>query len=86
MLVERGRITLRQKLGAWRQELLEAGLTEIPVDGAIGIHAVSLAGYPADPADRIIAATAAIRGATLMTADEAILAWRGDLLRRDARR
>ncbi len=85
MLLERRRVTLRQPLGAWRIELLEAGLMEIPVDGRIGMHAVSLRNFPADPADRLIAATAALHGGELVTADEGILAWSGDLMRRDAR-
>ena len=45
---------------------------EIAVDGGIGIHAVGLADFHADPADRLIVATA-LRGHILATADEKIL-------------
>jgi PIN domain nuclease of toxin-antitoxin system len=39
-----------------------------------------------DPADRIIAATANVHGATLLTADDRLLDWPGRLARHDARR
>ena len=37
------------------------GLIEIPVDGDIAIRANTLSDFPADPADRIIVATAHVR-------------------------
>jgi PIN domain nuclease of toxin-antitoxin system len=37
-----------------------------------------------DPADRLIVATAIVHGATLMTADRALLRWRHPLPRQDA--
>ena len=40
MLAERRRISLRQPLSAWRRELLESGLGEIPVAGRIGLPAI----------------------------------------------
>ena len=61
------------------------GLVEIPVDGDIGIRANRLDDFHADPADRIIVATA-LGGHTLVTADSRILQWGGDLRRVDARR
>ncbi len=85
MLQERQRIRLHQPLSAWRAELLESGLIEIAIDGQIGILDGSLPDFHADPADRLIAATAAMHRATLCTADERILGWSGDLLRHDAR-
>ena len=85
MLQEKGRINLLSDVGSWRMGLLEDGLTEIPVDGEIGIRANGLANFHADPADRIIVATA-LRGHRLITADERILAWTGNLDRLDARR
>ena len=73
MLVQRGRVTVRQPLAAWRDDLLASGLLEIPVDGAIGMYAVALESFPADPADRMIAATAHHHSYTLLTADQRIL-------------
>lgn len=81
MLAERGRIRLGQNLTAWRLELLRSGLSELPVDGEIGILAASLPDAPADPADRIIIATAARQAARLVTADQRILDWPGQLRR-----
>ena len=43
-------------------------------------------GRDGDPIDRLIVATALERGATLVTADEWLLGWRGTLERHDARR
>lgn len=39
-----------------------------------------------DPFDRIIVATALVEGAILLTADQSLLAWPGELRRLDARR
>jgi len=85
MLHEKGRLRLRQPLPAWRSELLDAGLVEIPVTGEIGIAAATLPDFHPDPADRLIAATASIRRAKLITADERVLEWDGPLLSQDAR-
>ena len=85
MLITKGRLDAPEDVSAWRHELLEQGLVEIPVDGEIGIRANSLQDFHADPADRIIVATA-LDGHRLVTADERILDWSGDLDRLDARR
>jgi PIN domain nuclease of toxin-antitoxin system len=84
MLRAKGRLDFPEDVGAWRRELLSQGLIEIPVDGEIGIRANALPGFHADPADRIIVATA-LGGHQLVTADERILAWSGNLDRLDAR-
>ena len=84
-LQARGRIMLPMAADTWRVQLLDAGLIEFPVDGVTGIRAVQLNGLPEDPADRLIAATAIQHRAELMTADDAILAWKHPLVRRDAR-
>lgn len=39
MLAQKGRIRTSLDLGGWRQDLLNAGLIELPVDGATGIEA-----------------------------------------------
>ena len=84
MLRAKGRISFPEDVGRWRLEQLAQGLIEIPVDGDIGIRASTLADFHADPADRIIVATA-MSGHRLVTADERILAWGGTLDRLDAR-
>lgn len=85
LLHDKGRMTLLEDVGAWRARLMSDGLVEIPVDGDIGIRANRLDDFHADPADRIIVATA-LGGHTLVTADSRILQWGGDLRRVDARR
>ena len=84
MLQAKGRIIYPEDVGVWRREQLRQGLIEIPVDGEIGIRANTLADFHADPADRLIVATA-LQGHDLVTADERILNWPGPLQRQDAR-
>ncbi len=84
MLLAKERLDFPENTATWRRELLEEGLIEIPVDGDIGIRANALPDFHADPADRIIVATA-LSGHRLVTADERILAWGGRLDRLDAR-
>jgi len=85
MLEQRGRLALARSVVAWRGALLAAGVRELPLTGDIGARAVELDGLHADPADRFILATALAEGATLVTADERLLTWRGPLQRVDAR-
>ncbi len=84
MLLDKGRITLPDNIVPWRTNLLANYLTEIPLDGQIGIRANNLPNFHPDPADRIIVATA-LEGHRLLTADELILNWTGSLDRLDAR-
>lgn len=84
MLHEKGRMDLGQDVRAWRTRLLEDGLAEIPVDGDIAVRANELTGFHADPADRLIVATA-LGGHRLVTADKRILSWSGRVSRLDAR-
>ena len=84
MLLRKGRIELGISVDPWRQAFLASGLREIAVDGAVGIAAVALDGFHGDPADRLITATALLEGATLLTADQEILDWKGPLRRQDA--
>ena len=53
--------------------------------GELGIKAVELEEFHGDPADRFIVATTILEGGTLVTADEAILGWSGELVCHDAR-
>ena len=85
MLREKGRIGYPDDVSRWRVEQLGQGLIEIPVDGEIGIRANALADFHADPADRIIVATA-MNGHQLVTADRRILDWPGELRCLDAAR
>ena len=84
VLRDRGRIQHPDDVALWRREQLGQGMVEIPVDGEIGIRAATMVDFHADPADRIIVATAR-GGHRLVTADERILAWSGNLDRLDAR-
>lgn len=71
----RGRIALDRDLDLWiRQALALERVDCIPVDGRIAVAAARLteSGFPADPADRILYATAKGQGASLVTKDAAI--------------
>ncbi len=85
MLAQRGRITLPAVATVWRMELLNAGIQEIALDGRIAMTAAELDDLHRDPTDRFIVATAQCHAATLVTADEKILAWPGTLQRHNAR-
>jgi len=85
LLEARGRLELPMDVDEWRSQLLAAGLHELPIDGSIGIRAVSLGGLGSDPADRLIVATALHNSAALVSADEGLLAWRHPMTRHDAR-
>ena len=85
ILKAKGRIDFAEDVALWRSEQLVQGVVEIPVDGEIGIHAVGLSDFHADPADRIIVATA-LCGHLLVTADGDILNWTGNVSRLDASR
>lgn len=86
MLADKGRIVLPLAVESWRAGLLGAGLVEIALDGRIVLAAAGFAELHRDPADRFIAATAGVRNATLVTADEKLLAWNAGLPRLYARR
>ena len=86
MLCAKGRLELPHATRNWRADLLAAGLIEFPVDGEIAVLAAELDALHGDLADRFIAATAIVRGATLLTADERLLAWKHRVKRQDARK
>ena len=85
MLMQKNRMDIEQDMSEWRDAVLDMGVREIALSGDIGILSTELGGLPADPADRIIVATALAREATLVAADARILDWRGTLDRHDAR-
>lgn len=85
MLDYRKDLEITMPLPTWRTQLLTSGIREIPIDGEIGLMAVELHGLTPDPADRMIAASAIINSATMITADDAILGWSGGLKTHDAR-
>ena len=72
-------LLMRQRTGVGRLEIDRAWQSG-EVNGAIAIRAVGLADFHADPADRLIVATA-LEGHRLVTADERILGWTGPLSR-----
>ena len=84
LLQARSRLTLPAQISCWREDILDAGLVELPISGAIAVRALELAGLPNDPADRFIVATALMHSAALITADERLLDWRHSLERHDA--
>ncbi len=84
MRAQKGRLDLGQHLDTWREDIIRNGIIEIPVNGVIASRAALLTGLHGDPADRIIVATA-LEGHQLVTADDCILSWSGQLSRLDAR-
>ncbi|MEO8441207.1 MAG: type II toxin-antitoxin system VapC family toxin [Betaproteobacteria bacterium] len=85
LLQARRRLKLPSSIMEWRDTILAAGAVELPLDGAIALRALDLAGLHDDPADRFIVATALLNNATLITADDRLLDWRHALDRHDAR-
>ncbi|MDE2849728.1 MAG: type II toxin-antitoxin system VapC family toxin [Acidobacteriota bacterium] len=80
LLVQKRRIRLPWEAEALRRYLLDHGLKELPVDGAVGVRSILLTELPGDPADRIIVATA-LNGHRLVTADRQLLDWPGQIQR-----
>ena len=85
MLRAKGRISYPEEVEQWRRQQIEQGLIEVPVDGEIGIRAANLPDLVADPADRMIVATA-LEGHRLVTADRHLIDWPGPLQCIDAAR
>ena len=81
MLAEKGRIVLKQPLHHWYKDVLSLGIKEIPVGGDVAMESVQLQDFHADPADRMIVATAIGKGFTLVTGYSKILKWHGSLER-----
>jgi PIN domain nuclease of toxin-antitoxin system len=85
-LIKKRRLRSLKDPAEQRQLMIRAGFQELPLSGDISILAVQLDGLHTDPADRLIAATALVHDATLMTADETLLKWRSKVRRFDAER
>jgi len=84
LLIAKGRFKSLDSAAEIREQILRGGITELPLTGDIALRAVDLGNLPGDPADRFIVATAIVHGATLMTADERLLAWKHSLKRVNA--
>jgi PIN domain nuclease of toxin-antitoxin system len=85
-LLKRGRIRSQASIRDWRARILSLGVREVPLSAEFAIRASDLENLPGDPFDRLIVGTAMVERATLMTADQQILSWPGELIRQDARR
>jgi PIN domain nuclease of toxin-antitoxin system len=71
-LFRKGRIRLELSLESFLAEV-EARFVVLPISGRACARSLALpAGYPKDPADRIIGATALVEGLSLLTADREI--------------
>ena len=84
ILIAKRRLHSAKSAADQRAKILAAGIGEISLGGDICILAGELENLHADPADRLIAATAIAHDATLMTADERLLRWRYVLRRQNA--
>ena len=71
-LYRKGRITIEGSLESFLAEI-ESRFVVLPITARACVRVLALpAAYPADPADRIIGATALVEGLRLLTADRAI--------------
>lgn len=76
MLVQRGRLTVFGTLDGWLQNAVDGlALRVVPICPKVATVSVNWREPIAkDPADRVIAATALVHGALLVTADEKLRA------------
>ena len=86
MLRAKARLRMELSPMAFRRKVLEQGVREIALTGAIGVAAAELPAVHDDPADRMIVATALSLDARVATADRRILDWGGRVRAHDARR
>lgn len=85
MLEQRERVVLPLPVEDWRADLIQSGLKELPLDGRIALLASGLQAFHKDPADRFITASAILSEAVLLTADNELLSWEGQIERQNAR-
>ena len=76
-LAEHGKLEVDSALDEWLSQVENDPLIEVlPITARIAAQSVQLgAGFPRDPADQIIVATALCHGLRLLTADERIHRW-----------
>ena len=83
LLAERGRIELDRPVAEWiRHQLVAAPMRDAPLTREVALQSRAVTIPHEDPADRFLAATAAVHKLTLVTADERL--WDGagyDVLR-----
>lgn len=74
LLIKKERLQLSMDLNSWLAQIESLPFVKfVPVDNTIAIKSVFLPGkFHADPADRIIVATAREKGAKLITGDKKI--------------
>jgi len=84
MLTTKRRLRNLKSASDQRIKILGAGIRELPLNGEVCLLAGELENLHADPADRLIAASAIAFNATLMTADERLLRWRHGMQRQNA--
>jgi PIN domain nuclease of toxin-antitoxin system len=77
MRANQGRMEVKRPYGIWmRQAIARSDVMLVPVDEEIAVEAYELPGvFHGDPADRMIVATARVKGATLLTYDKQIIAY-----------
>jgi PIN domain nuclease of toxin-antitoxin system len=78
LLAEKGRVSVRGKPRAW----VEAALAKVPMHEAhlnfeVALHSRAIQTDHDDPADRFLAATAAVYDLTLVTSDQRLLRGKG---------
>lgn len=76
MLIAKSRLALDTTVSAFRAAALGTGIQEESVDGEIAITAGELADHHGDPVDRMLVATAMVRGRVLLTANTVLLGWK----------
>lgn len=75
-LVAKRRLELDTTVSAFRDLAIRNGAREQVLDGEIATLAGELPDAHGDPADRMLVATAIVRGLTLVTADSVLLGWK----------
>jgi PIN domain nuclease of toxin-antitoxin system len=74
--VKRGKLELPIRIEEFARRVERGGVVELlPVDTGTWLRSLSLKWDHADPADRVIVATALLRGVPLLTKDETIRAF-----------
>jgi PIN domain nuclease of toxin-antitoxin system len=74
-----GRPEFHLDAAVFRRELLESDYEELAITGAHAAAVSSLPEIHKDPFDRVLIAQAVFEGVTLLTADQAILAYPGPI-------